>query len=78
MYVFCHKQISCVLMLVQLVDHCLAKGSKDNMTALVARFPGQSVGPGGGVMARRQRRDAEDSEAQIVTQTQPPTKPMTS
>jgi len=34
-------------------------GSKDNMTALVIKLDAQKVGDGGGVLARRQQRDAE-------------------
>jgi serine/threonine protein phosphatase PrpC len=41
----------------QLCDLCLSMGSKDNMTALVVKFPAQTSGPGGGVLARRQLRD---------------------
>jgi len=40
-------------------------GSKDNMTSLVVKLAAQKVATGGGVMARRQLRDAEknaDSE----------------
>jgi hypothetical protein len=33
------------------------KGSKDNMTAAVIKFPKQTIGKGGGVQARRERRD---------------------
>jgi hypothetical protein len=32
------------------------KGSKDNMTASVIKFPKQVIGQGGGVLARRERR----------------------
>lgn len=34
------------------------KGSKDNMTAAVIKFPKQAVGTGGGVTARREQRGA--------------------
>ena len=44
-------------------------GSKDNMTTLVIKFPAQKVGSGGGVLARRQLRDAaannNNSDSQI-------------
>jgi hypothetical protein len=40
----------------QVLDMCLMKGSKDNMTAAVVKFPKQTIGKGGGVMARRERR----------------------
>jgi len=38
------------------------KGSKDNMTACVIKFPKQIIGKGGGVLARRERRGAEASK----------------
>ncbi|KAK1743062.1 protein-serine/threonine phosphatase, PP2C family [Skeletonema marinoi] len=44
----------------EVLDLCLIKGSKDNMTAAVIKFPRQVVGKGGGVMARRERRGAVD------------------
>jgi serine/threonine protein phosphatase PrpC len=46
----------------EILDLCLIKGSKDNMTAAVIKFPKQVVGQGGGVMARRERRGAADDE----------------
>jgi hypothetical protein len=41
---------------------CLIKGSKDNMTAAIIKFPKQSIGTGGGVTARRERRGANESD----------------
>ena len=38
-------------------DLCLSMGSKDNMTALVVKFPAEKPGSGGGVLARRQLRN---------------------
>ena len=48
----------------EILDLCLIKGSKDNMTAAVIKFPKQVVGQGGGgVMARREGRGAaEDAD----------------
>lgn len=43
---------------LKMLDHCLALGSKDNMTSLVVKFPAQKLGEGGGVAARRQARDS--------------------
>ncbi|KAL7429475.1 hypothetical protein ACHAXH_002442 [Discostella pseudostelligera] len=40
----------------EILDQCLLKGSKDNMTAAVITFPKQAIGEGGGVLARRERR----------------------
>jgi hypothetical protein len=37
-------------------------GSKDNMTALVVKLAAQKIGTGGGVLARRQLRDAENGD----------------
>lgn len=39
----------------------MSMGSKDNMTALVVKFPAQKVGSGGGVLARRQLRDVANT-----------------
>lgn len=58
------------LLAPQICDFCLALGSKDNMTALVVKFPAQKIGEGGGVLARREHRketekdDSDDSEAE--------------
>ena len=42
----------------QLLDTCLRLGSKDNMTALVVKFIGQTVAQeGGGVAERRRQRE---------------------
>jgi len=47
----------------QIVDVCLQKGSKDNMTALIIKMPAQQIGEGGGVAERRRlRKEAEDNE----------------
>lgn len=45
------------LLCEEVVDLCLSLGSKDNMTALVVKFPAQKVGEGGGVKARRHVRE---------------------
>ena len=47
-------------MSTKILDLCLIKGSKDNMTAAVIKFPKQTIGKGGGVTARRERRGAND------------------
>jgi serine/threonine protein phosphatase PrpC len=46
----------------QFCDVGLSMGSKDNMTALVVKLAAQTIGEGGGVLARRQLRDAENAE----------------
>ena len=53
----------------EMLDLCLMKGSKDNMTAVVVKFPKQLVGQGGGVMARRERRAAMESQEAHSTYT---------
>mmetsp|Transcript_16286 Transcript_16286/g.23953 ORF Transcript_16286/g.23953 Transcript_16286/m.23953 type:complete len:432 (+) Transcript_16286:47-1342(+) len=42
----------------ELLDMCLSMGSKDNMTSIIIKFPAQEIGEGGGVMARREKREA--------------------
>ena len=46
------------------LDICLRRGSKDNMTILVVKLEAQTIGEGGGVAARRERREAEAKAAQ--------------
>lgn len=50
----------------EILDICLNKGSKDNMTALVMKFPAQKITAGSGVMKRREARrlQAEEMERQ--------------
>jgi len=48
---------NCGLICEELLDISLKKGSSDNMTATVIRFPGQQIGQGGGVMKRRKNRE---------------------
>lgn len=47
----------------EVLDLCLIKGSKDNMTAAVIKLPKQVIGEGGGVSARRERRGGSSSSA---------------
>ena len=58
--------LNCIVLLPsstrQILDVCLRMGSKDNMTALVVKMDAQKIGEGGGVMARRQQREAEAEE----------------
>lgn len=53
----------------QLLDMCLSMGSKDNMTSIIIKFPAQDIGEGGGVMARRQKREAAAIAAGGMTAT---------
>lgn len=50
------------LVVEELLDVCLDKQSKDNMTALLVAFPQLRVGQGGGVAARRSIRHARIAE----------------
>jgi len=51
-----------LLVAEELVDIALLKGSRDNISAVVVRFPGATIGPAetGGVMARRAKREAQE------------------
>jgi len=49
----------------QLIDLCLKKGSRDNMTVLVVKFAQQIIGHGGGVLKRRTLRKATKAEKTI-------------
>lgn len=40
----------------EILDTCLKKGSRDNMTVLVGLLPAQEIGNGGGVLKRRRGR----------------------
>ena len=42
----------------EVLDQCLEKGSRDNMTTCIVLMAGHKVGEGGGVMARRETREA--------------------
>jgi len=45
----------------EILDVCLEKGSKDNMTALLVKFPSQKIGEGSGVAERRRlRKEAKE------------------
>jgi serine/threonine protein phosphatase PrpC len=44
------------LLCEEVLDFCLEKGSKDNMTVIVIQFKAQKTGEGGGVEARRRRK----------------------
>lgn len=43
----------------EILDMCLKKGSRDNMTIIIVKFPGQGTGSGGGVMKRRSQRESK-------------------
>ncbi|KAL7520882.1 hypothetical protein ACHAWX_006855 [Stephanocyclus meneghinianus] len=60
--IFAEGESDIGLVCEEILDLCLIKGSKDNMTAAVIKFPKQTIGSGGGVTARRERRGANDSE----------------
>mmetsp|Transcript_1194 Transcript_1194/g.2119 ORF Transcript_1194/g.2119 Transcript_1194/m.2119 type:complete len:491 (-) Transcript_1194:147-1619(-) len=50
----------------ELLDQCCTKGSLDNMTAFIVKFPPQQIGVGGGVLKRRKKR----GEAAVVMEGQ--------
>ena len=41
----------------EVLDICLKKGSRDNMTIIVVKFSAQKIGNGGGVSKRRSKRN---------------------
>ena len=44
----------------QILNACLEKGSKDNMTVLVGLLPAQEIGNDGGVVKRRRYKETID------------------
>ena len=44
----------------ELLDECLCRGSKDNMSAIVVAFPAAKLGSGAGVSARRAARPSPE------------------
>jgi serine/threonine protein phosphatase PrpC len=54
--IFYEGERSVSLVCEEVLDQCYAKGSLDNMTAVLIKFSSQDVGLGGGVMRRRQQR----------------------
>lgn len=61
--IFREGESDCGLVCEEILDVCLEKGSKDNMTALVIKMPAQVIGQGGGVAERRRlRMEAEEKE----------------
>jgi len=49
----------CGLICEELLDVCLMKNSRDNMSAVVILFEGATIGQGDGVMGRRAAREAD-------------------
>jgi len=61
--IFREGESDCGLVCEEVLDVCLEKGSKDNMTALIIKMPAQAIGQGGGVAERRRLRlEAEEKE----------------
>ena len=50
------------LLTEEMIDVCLEKGSTDNMSIAVLKFPSQEVGNGAGVTRRRQQRQVREYE----------------
>merc|ERR1712151_861144 len=46
----------------EVLDLCLQKGSRDNMTALIVKLPSLHIGDGGGVSVRRKERNVVEQE----------------
>lgn len=51
------------LVVEEIIDICLDKGSRDNISGCIVAFPGAKYGEGGGVRARRAARKAKQDEA---------------
>lgn len=51
------------LVVEEIIDICLDKGSRDNISGCIVAFPGAKYGEGGGVHARRLARKAKQEEA---------------
>ena len=51
-----------------MLDLCLRKGSKDNISCLIVELPGLKYGTGGGVRARREKLEAEQRALQEQNQ----------
>ncbi len=62
MFSYIFISFACLPFSYQTCDVCLQMGSKDNMTTLVIKMEAQKIGDGGGVMARRQQREAETND----------------
>ncbi|KAL3809666.1 hypothetical protein ACHAXA_004217 [Cyclostephanos tholiformis] len=54
--IFDEGECSVSLACEEVLDQCYAKGSLDNMTAILIKFRSQDIGSGGGVMKRRRQR----------------------
>ena len=51
--IFGEGEQNIALVCEELLDQCYAKGSLDNMTAILIKFASQKIGYGGGVIRRR-------------------------
>ena len=60
--IFVEGEANLGLLTEEMIDVCLEKGSTDNMSIAVVKFPSQEVGAGAGVMKRRQQRQAREYE----------------
>ena len=59
--IFEEGEQSVALVCEELLDQCYTKGSLDNMTVILIKFPAQEIGRGGGVMKRRKQRKSNHS-----------------
>ncbi|KAL7489066.1 hypothetical protein ACHAW6_014647 [Cyclotella cf. meneghiniana] len=60
--IFNEGEQSVALVCEELLDQCYAKGSLDNMTAILIKFASQKIGHGGGVMKRRIGRKSNQNK----------------
>eukprot|EP00934_Nitzschia_sp_Nitz4_P004775 Nitzschia sp. Nitz4//scaffold76_size158648//92544//93956//NITZ4_002554-RA/size158648-snap-gene-0.295-mRNA-1//1//CDS//3329557869//4765//frame0 len=58
--IFSEGESNMGLVCEEILDLCLWLDSKDNMTAIVVKFPAQKVGTGGGVLALRERLEKKN------------------
>lgn len=56
--IFASGESDIVLVAEEIVDHALDKGSRDNISAVIATLPGLRTGSGGGVLEMRAKREA--------------------
>lgn len=59
-----HRNIR--LVVEEIIDICLDKGSRDNISGCIVAFPGARYGEGGGVQARREARKAHQDQARTI------------
>ena len=66
--IFAAGESNIVLVAEEIVDHALDKGSRDNISAVIATLPGLRTGSGGGVLEMRAKRDAAKKKPNTMDQ----------